>query len=52
MEIDKVFGIFDSLVTPVAIYGSPFWLPFSLPQKSFRSKKNYWNAGKHFNVKN
>ena len=40
MEIDKVFGIFDSLVTPVAIYGSPFWLPYSLPQKSFKSEKN------------
>ena len=40
MEIDKALGIFDSLVTPVATYGSPFWLPYILPQKSFKTAEN------------
>ena len=27
MQIDRIFGLFDSLVTPVATYASPLWLP-------------------------
>ena len=37
MEVDKALGIFDSLVTPVATYGSPLWLPYILPQNSLKS---------------
>ena len=40
MEIDKALGIFDSLVTPVATYGSPFWLPYILSQKSYKTADN------------
>ena len=40
MEVKKILGIFDSLVTPVATYGSPFWLPYNLPQKCFKTGKN------------
>ena len=40
MEVDKIFNIFDSLVTPVALYGCEFWLPLVLPKKSFASSFN------------
>ena len=30
MEVDKIFNLFDSLVTPVALYGCEFWLPLIL----------------------
>ena len=40
MAIDKALGIFDSLVTPVATYGSPFWLPYILSQKSYKTPEN------------
>ena len=49
MEIDKIFGIFDSLVTPVATYGSPFWLPLIIPKKSFENQSKlfeYWETFK------
>ena len=48
MEVDKVFGIFDSLVTPVAIYGSPFWLPYTLPKNSFKTEKNLFDSWEKF----
>ena len=35
MEIDKIFGIFNSLVTPIASYGCPVWLPHVIPRKYF-----------------
>ena len=38
MDVDKIFGIFNSLVMPVATYGAPFWLPFTMPKKSFSDK--------------
>lgn len=47
MEVAKVFGLFDSLVTPVALYGCEFWLPLILPQKTFKTEKNlldYWET--------
>ena len=40
MEIDRIFGLFDSLVTPVATYGSPLWLPFSIPSKRLENGTN------------
>ena len=33
MEVDKIFNVFDSLVTPVALYGCKFWLPLVLLKK-------------------
>ena len=46
MKIDQALGIFDSLVTPVATYGSPLWLPYIIPQKIFKSAENildFWD---------
>ena len=37
MESDKVFGIFDSLITPIATYASRFWLPFIISKAGFNS---------------
>ena len=47
MPVDRALGIFDSLVTPVATYGAPLWLPFILPKKSFKSAENvleFWET--------
>ena len=38
--MDNIFILFDSLVTPVALYGCKFWLPSILPKKCFNSKEN------------
>ena len=40
MKVDQALGVFDSLVTPVATYGSPFWLPYILPEKMLKSGEN------------
>ena len=37
MECDKVFGIFDSLITPIATYASEFWLPFIITKNGLTS---------------
>ena len=37
MEVDRIFSLFDSLVTPVATYGSALWLPFTVKNKNFES---------------
>ena len=37
MQVDRALGIFDSLVAPVATYGAPLWLPFTIPQNIFKS---------------
>ena len=43
MESDKVFGIFDSLVTPVATYACEFWLPYLINKSGFTSLENLMN---------
>ena len=37
MEMSKVFGIFDSLVTPIATYACEFWLPYLIGKAGFTS---------------
>ena len=48
MEVDKCFQLFDSLVTPVALYGSEFWLPHILPNNCFKNKENLSNFWEKF----
>ena len=43
MEVNKAFGIFDSLVVPVGTYCCEMWLPYILPEKSFKSFENLFN---------
>ena len=38
ISVERAFQLFDSLVSPVAIYGSEVWYPSTLPKKSFQSK--------------
>ena len=40
--------IFDSLIVPIFTYGSEFWLPQSLPVKSFWSFDNILNCWENF----
>ena len=40
MEMDRAFGIFDSLVTPVATYACEFWLPYLIKKTGFMSRNN------------
>ena len=44
MEPDNVFGIFDSLVTPIALYGCEFWLPYLLTKQDFSSSDRLLDA--------
>ena len=37
MKSDQVFGIFDSLITPIASYACAFWLPFVIKKRGFNS---------------
>ena len=37
MKVDRAIELFDSLVTPVALYASQFWSVLSLPASSFDS---------------
>ena len=43
MQVDRIFSLFDSLVTPVATYGCPLWLPFIIPKKSLGKKSELLN---------
>ena len=49
MEVNNVLSIFDSLVTPVALYGCEFWLPLILEKKCFKTKSNLLDYWQKFN---
>ena len=40
MSVTRAFQLFDSLVSPVALYGCEFWLPHVLTNKSFSGQAN------------
>ena len=40
MDIDRIFRLFDALITPVATYGSPLWLPYIMPKKNTRNESS------------
>ena len=48
MEVDKVFGLFDSLISPVATYGSVFWLPHIIKKAGFQSKVKLLDSWESF----
>ena len=35
MQTDKAFQIFDQLVSSIGLYNCEFWLPLTIPKKSF-----------------
>ena len=49
MQVDRIFSLFDSLITPVATYGSPLWLPFNIPINCFDNSErlvDFWEKFK------
>ena len=47
MPTSRAFKLFDSLVSPVALYACEFWLPLIMPQKCFRTEGNlmsFWET--------
>ena len=49
MQIDRIFRLFDSLITPIATYSAPIWLPFITPKKCLESSQglmDYWESHK------
>ena len=49
MPVKRAMELFDSLVTPVALYASEFWLPCLMQKKCFSSVDNifsFWEAMK------
>ena len=40
----NAFQLFDSLVSPVALYACEFWFPFVLPKKCFADKTSLLSA--------
>ena len=48
MEAGKVFGLFDSLISPVATYGSVFWLPHVIKKSAFQSKTRLLDSWESF----
>ena len=49
MQVDRIFSLFDSLVTPVATYGSPLWLPFTIKNKNFENLTTMLDSWENFN---
>ena len=39
MPVHRAFQLFDSLVSPVALYAAEFWFPLSLAKKALDSKE-------------
>ena len=39
MPVNRAFQLFDSLVSPVALYATEFWFPHSIAKKCFTSKE-------------
>ena len=48
MSADRVFQLFDSLVTPVALYGCEFWFPHVITKKSFTGETNLLSSWEKF----
>ena len=48
MPVSRALQLFDSLVTPVALYASEFWFPNVLPKKSFGDKTQLMSAFDNF----
>ena len=48
IPVNRAFQLFDSLVSPVALYGSELWFPYILPKKSFLGKTNLLTSWESF----
>ena len=48
MEINKALNLFDSLISPVCLYATEFWLPYILPKKCFKNRENLLHFWENF----
>ena len=48
MPVQKALSMFDTIVSPVALYGSEVWAPLVLPVKSFRDIDSVLRAWENF----
>ena len=48
LAVKKAFRLFDSLIRPILLYASEFWLPFILPKKSFENKTSLLKSWENF----
>ena len=48
MKVDRAIELFDSLITPIALYASQFWSVLSLPMSSFSSQENLLKSWEKF----
>ena len=39
IQVKRAFQLFDSIVTPVALYACEFWLTYVIPKKCFTGEK-------------
>ena len=52
IPVNRAFQLFDSLVSPIALYGSELWFPYILPKKSFLGKTNLLTSWESFKCEN
>ena len=50
MEVSQACNIFDSLVTPVALYNCELYLPYIILKKSFDNSENLLRSWEKFSV--
>ena len=48
MKVDRAIELFDSLISPIAMYASQFWAVHSLPASSFSSKESLLQSWEKF----
>ena len=48
MKVDRAFELFDSLITPIALYASQFWSVLTLPLSAFTSLENFLKSWEKF----
>ena len=48
LAVKKAFRLFDSLIQPILLYTSDFWLPFILTKKMFENKTNLLKSWETF----
>ena len=47
LAVHKALQLFDSLIKPIFLYATEFWLPFMIPKKGFESQNNilkFWES--------
>ena len=44
MKVDRAIELFDSLISPIAMYASQFWALYCLPASSFSCKESLFQS--------